>query len=243
MESGRESPSGLGHSPNCLRAGRLRRLTSNARIAAFVVVLFIATATVASAVPILSVVSNVGASGDPANPFRYVYTLTNNSTCTPAPCVAEDLVEFAVPIFDANDFDRNSVIFTREDSFAFAPGPYFYDPSRDPVLAADPRVYGPNPGAFSTHFGGIDWRFNRTPLLAGETMTLEFNSAYGPTAAPYFAVWGLGVVPPRQFFETNSGVVLIPNSPAFQATQSVPEPSSLLLLAPAAIALLRRRHG
>ena len=134
------------------------------------------------------------------------------------------------------------MIFTREDAFAFAPGPYFYDPTRDPVLAANPGAYGPNPGAFASLTSGIFWSFHRTPLLAGETMTLEFNSAYAPTDAPYWATWGLGPVEHRTFFETNSGTVLIPNSPAFQATQSVPEPSSLLLLAPAAAIALRRKR-
>jgi hypothetical protein len=203
----------------------------------------VVTARPAFAEPILTVTTSVVASGDASNPFRYIYTLTNDSTCTPAPCVAEDLIEFSVPIFGGvNDFDPASVIFTREDSFVFAPGPYFYDPTRDPVLAANPGAYGPNPAAFAALTSGINWVFHRTPLLVGESMTLEFNSAYAPTAAPYFAVWGLGTPPNRTFSETNSGTILIPNSPAYQATQSIPEPSSLLLLAPAAAMAWHKRR-
>lgn len=218
-------------------------LTRVARLGAMALGALVATVSVSFADPILTVNSSVVASGDPAFPFHYVYTLTNNSTCSPAPCVAEDLIEFSVPIFAATDINRLSIT-EPDDSFTFAPGPYFYDPARDPVLAANPGAYGPNPAAFASQTSGINWVFHRTPLFAGDSMTLEFNSVYGPTAAPYLAVWGLGEIgqPGRTFSETNSGTVLIPNSPAFQATQRVPEPSSLLLLAPAAAIALRHRR-
>lgn len=201
----------------------------------------VAAPVVASADPILLITSTATmTSGDAANPWRYVYTLTNASTCTGASCVAEELVEFVAPIFSLTDVDPASIIFTRDDSFHFFGGGFFYDASRDPALAANPGIYGPNPGAFSTLSMGIDWRFFRTPLFVGQSMQLEFNSAYAPTNAPYLAVWALDGTP-RTFSETNNGPILMPNSPAYQATQSVPEPSSLLLLAPAALALLRRR--
>jgi hypothetical protein len=197
----------------------------------------------ASAEPILIVSSTATmTSGDPSNAWRYTYTLTNASTCAPgtSPCQTEALVEFVAPIFSLTDVDPASIVFTREDSFHFFGGGFLYDASRDATLAANPGIYGPNPSAFEGITTGIDWRFFRTPLLVGESMELTFNSAYAPTSAPYFAVWSLGP-PPSLFSETNGGAILMPNSPAYQATQSIPEPSTLLLLAPAALAFLRRR--
>ena len=181
-----------------------RYLTGSARVAALGVASLAASATIAFATPISTcTVERHREWRRRQSVPLHLHAERNDSTCTPAPCVVEDLVDFAVPIFGAGDFDPAPAIFTREDAFAFAPGPYFYDPTRDPALAANPVAYGPNPGAFASLTSGIFWSFHRTPLLAGETMTLEFNSAYGPTDAPYWATWGLGPVEHRTFFETN----------------------------------------
>lgn len=128
-----------------------------------------------------------------------------------------------------------------------------YNPATDPLLVANPNLYGPNPGAFVSPPFIIHWFTDDdggegpvAPIFEGDSLPgFSFMSDFGGTSAPYLASWffqpprgGDPPIPERPGFA-------FPNSDSFQQTQQapIPEPATLLLLASGAGVLLLRRRG
>ncbi|MBI3455598.1 MAG: PEP-CTERM sorting domain-containing protein [Candidatus Rokubacteria bacterium] len=254
-----------------LLEGTLKHARAAALTAALVPLGSVAVTPAEAGVPPPAYSSRVDATvtqpGGPGTPFLYGFTVVNTTPSGAGPPTPL-IVDWELPIFAASDvFDITSpsgwnaeVIadptnpatmtdFYNNPSGAYGQYNWNYDPATDPLLAADPGLYGPNPGAFENPPFIIHWVTNpdfiESPIFPDDSLSgFGFMSDFGGTNAPYLTSWfflppvgGDPPIPGQQQFA-------FPNSSAFQATQGVPEPASLLLMAAGAgILLLRRRGG
>ncbi|MDJ0632988.1 MAG: PEP-CTERM sorting domain-containing protein [Xenococcaceae cyanobacterium MO_188.B29] len=186
----------------------------------------------------------------------------------------EIIVDWELPIFSLDDLDVDSItspqdwtfeIVERDGTIAYSPdtsligtdslffnnpaGPYGqyewdYIAADDPLLIAEPDLYGPNPEVFETPPFIIHWYtlsaddeeigfFPINPIFAQDSLDgFGFESEFTSINAPYLSSWfflppvgGDPPIPGGAGFGT-------PNSPARQQAQSittpVPEPGSVL---------------
>ena len=168
------------------------------------------------------------------------------------------IVDWELPLFSLDDVDMNSIQSPSGWNFEILTPPYTSsqngnvwntydadtDPLLDPLQGGDPNLYGPNPQAFEnppyvlhwfddfTSSGGAGGIFPNN-FLSGFSFVSEFSSQN----APYLASWS--DFPPRGGDPPIPGSGFgSPNSPARQAAQGVPEPSTIVLLVMAGSSLL-----
>ncbi|MGI9457466.1 MAG: PEP-CTERM sorting domain-containing protein, partial [Aeoliella sp.] len=162
------------------------------------------------------------------------------------------IVDWELPLFDITDIDESSItsssnwgfeIVTDHDAIV-APNNedvWTYNAASDPIAQAGD--YGPNPEVFNTPPVIIHWStdFAGEPVApifpGGSRSGFSFLSDYSSLGAPYQASWF--------FLPQNTGDPPIPdsafgtpNSPARQAAQGIPEPSTLVMVGFGVLSLL-----
>lgn len=189
--------------------------------------------------------------------FRYDFTVFNTSFFSSAG--APIIIDWELPLFELGDLDLGSIQSPFGWSHEIIAPPYntsqgtnvwtTYDPATDPLLdpmqGGDPNLYGPNPEAFDMPPYVLHW-FDDAGLGSGSTEGIfpqsflsgfSFVSDYSSRNAPYMASWTS--FPPRGGDPPIPGSGFgSPNSPARQAAQGVPEPSTLVLFVMAGSSLL-----
>ena len=168
------------------------------------------------------------------------------------------IVDWELPLFDLDDIVPGSIQSPSGWSFEILTPPYVssqngvvwttYDADTDPLLdpaqGGDPNLYGPNPQAFENPPYVLHWFDDFTnsggagAIFPNQFLSdFSFVSEYSSRNAPYLASWD--DLPPRGGDPPIPGSGFgSPNSPARQAAQGVPEPSSIVLFVMAGSSLL-----
>ena len=190
-----------------------------------------------------------------AGGFRYDFTVFNTSdggvaTFGSGGGALAAIIDWELPLFALDDIDVSSIDGPSGWDFEIVEPPYdtsqnsnvwtTYDPASDPLLdptqGGDPNLYGPNPEAFDNPPYVLHWFENGLggsgaagPIFPGAFLDgFSFVSVYSSRNAPYMASWS--DFPPRGGDPPIPGSGFgSPNSPARQAAQGVPEPSSFVL--------------
>ncbi len=169
------------------------------------------------------------------------------------------IIDWELPLFDLDDVSSIQSPFGWDYEIVEPPyetdlGPIWSsydagtDPLLDPLQGGDPDLYGPNPEVFENPPYVLHWfaDFSQSggagAIFPGGFLSgFSFESEFTSRNAPYLASWS--EFPPAGGDPPIPGGLFAfgtPNSPARQAAQGIPEPSSLVLLVMAGIPLLSR---
>ncbi len=173
--------------------------------------------------------------------YKYEFTVYNTTEIEEETAVTPVIVDWELPLFSHFDIDDNSIVSPEGWTYEIISS-WSYQTANDPVLAATPDIYGPNPQVFETAPVIVHW-FAITDDETGPTQAIYpggalsgfgFVSVYASQNAPYLTSW-LDLPPITGDPPTPGHSFGTPMSPARQQAQygsgSVPEPTSFLLFA------------